>query len=45
MLAPLRELLSTVLPPKHPAEIQLTLVDQGVDVALKNVKGRTARCS
>ncbi len=38
VLAPLRELLATVLPPRHTAEIQLTLVDQGVDVVLKNVK-------
>ncbi len=37
LIAPLRELLATVLPPKRFAEIQLTLVDQGADVVLKNV--------
>ncbi len=38
LVAPLRGLLATVLPPKRTAEIQLTLADQGVDVALKGVE-------
>jgi 23S rRNA (uracil1939-C5)-methyltransferase len=37
LLAPLRRLLSSILPAKRTAEIQLTLVDQGIDVALKGV--------
>lgn len=38
VLAPLRELLASVLPPKRTAEIQLTLVDQGVDAVVRNVQ-------
>ena len=38
LVAPLRALLVTMLPPKRAAEVQLTLVDQGVDVALKGVE-------
>ena len=38
LLVPLRRLLSSTLPAKRTAEIQLTLVDQGVDVALKGVE-------
>jgi 23S rRNA (uracil1939-C5)-methyltransferase len=37
LLNPLRRLLSSILPAKRTAEIQLTLVDQGIDVALKGV--------
>jgi len=37
LLAPLRVLLATILPPKRTAEIQLALADQGVDVLLKGV--------
>jgi len=37
MLAPLRGLLSTILPAKRSGEIQLTLADQGIDVSLKGV--------
>ena len=38
LLEPLRTLLSAILPPKRTAEITLTLVDQGVDAALKGVQ-------
>ena len=38
LVAPLRKLLATMLPPKRGGEIQLTLADQGVDVALKGVE-------
>ena len=37
LVPPLRELLGALLQPKRPAEVQLTLVDQGPDVALKGV--------
>jgi len=37
LVQPLRELLGRMLKPKHGAEIQLTLIDQGVDVLLRNV--------
>ncbi|HEY8593442.1 MAG TPA: class I SAM-dependent RNA methyltransferase [Sphingomicrobium sp.] len=37
LVAPLRALLSGLLTPKRTAEVQLTLVDQGVDVLLKGV--------
>lgn len=37
LVAPLRELLPSVLRPKRTAEIQLTLVDQGADVLVKAV--------
>ncbi len=35
LIAPLRTLFATMLAPKRGAEIQLTLTDQGIDVALK----------
>ncbi len=38
LVAPLRRLLEAILPVKRTAEIQLTLADQGVDVALKGVE-------
>jgi len=38
LIAPLRGLLSQVLPAKRSAEITLTLADQGPDVMLKGVK-------
>jgi len=38
LVAPLRKLLPPMLAPKHTAEIQMTLADQGVDVALKGVE-------
>ena len=38
LVAPLRDLLGLILPPKRTAEVQLTLADQGVDVALKGVE-------
>ena len=38
LVAPLRGLLATMLRPKRTAEVQLTLVDQGVDVALSGVE-------
>jgi 23S rRNA (uracil1939-C5)-methyltransferase len=37
LVEPLRTLLATMLKPKRTAEVQLTLVDQGVDVALSGV--------
>jgi len=38
LVQPLRELCSSLLRPKQGAEAQLTLVDQGPDVVLKNVR-------
>jgi 23S rRNA (uracil1939-C5)-methyltransferase len=38
LVDPLRKLLSTFLPPRRTGEIQLTLVDQGVDVLLKGAE-------
>ena len=38
LLVPLRQLLAKILPAKRVGEVQLTLVDQGVDVALKGVE-------
>jgi len=38
LVAPLRKLLGPLLAPRRNAEIQLTLADQGVDVALKGVE-------
>ena len=38
LIAPLRDLLASVLQPKRTAEVQLTLVDQGVDLMLKGVE-------
>jgi 23S rRNA (uracil1939-C5)-methyltransferase len=37
LVQPLRELLARLLKPKRGAEAQLTLVDQGVDMLLRNV--------
>ncbi|MES2904112.1 MAG: class I SAM-dependent RNA methyltransferase [Pseudomonadota bacterium] len=37
LFKPLRALLATILPNKRSGEVQLTLVDQGVDVGLKGV--------
>jgi len=37
LVAPLRALLGTLLSARRPAEVQLTLVDQGVDLLLKGV--------
>jgi 23S rRNA (uracil1939-C5)-methyltransferase len=38
LVVPLRGLLATMLRPKRIAEVQLTLVDQGVDMALSGVE-------
>ncbi len=38
LIEPLRRLLGGLLPPKRAAEVQLALVDQGVDVLLKGVE-------
>lgn len=38
LIAPLRDLLASVLQPKRTAEVQLTLVDRGVDLMLKGVE-------
>ena len=40
LVAPLRQLLAKILEPRRTAEVQLTLVDQGVDVLLKGVEPR-----
>lgn len=37
LIAPLRSLLASILPPKRTGEIQLALADQGPDVLLKGV--------
>ena len=37
LVAPLRRLLSTLLPPNRTAEVQLTLADQGPDVLLRGI--------
>ena len=43
LVGPLRELLSAMLHPKRIADIQLTLIDHGVDVQIKGVPaGRLA---
>ena len=39
LVAPLRSLLGALLPPRKTGEVQLTLVDQGVDVLLNGVEG------
>jgi 23S rRNA (uracil1939-C5)-methyltransferase len=38
LLAPLRGLLGDLLAPRRTAEVQLTVVDQGIDVTLKGVE-------
>jgi 23S rRNA (uracil1939-C5)-methyltransferase len=38
LVAPLRRLLSELLPSRRTAEVQLTLVDQGSDVVLKGIE-------
>jgi len=38
LVAPLRKLLGAMMAPKRAADIQLTLTDQGVDLALKGVE-------
>ncbi len=38
LVAPLRKLLATMIAPKRGADVQLTLADQGVDIALKGVE-------
>jgi 23S rRNA (uracil1939-C5)-methyltransferase len=38
LIAPLRSLLGVLLPQRRTAEVQLTLVDQGVDLLLKGVE-------
>lgn len=40
LIGPLRQLLAAILQPRRTAEVQLTLVDQGVDVLLKGVEPR-----
>jgi len=41
LVAPLRRLLSELLPQRGAAEVQLTLLDQGADVLLKGVTAET----
>ena len=38
LVAPLRTLLGEILQPKRTGEVQLTLVDQGVDLLLKGIE-------
>jgi 23S rRNA (uracil1939-C5)-methyltransferase len=38
LVAPLRALLARLLPPRRPAEVQMTVADQGVDLLLKGVE-------
>ena len=38
LVGPLRELLGGLLQPRRTAEVQMTVVDQGVDVSLKGVE-------
>ena len=38
LIAPLRTFLPTILQPRRTSEVQLSLVDQGVEVLLKNVQ-------
>jgi len=38
LIGPLRGLLASLLPAQRTAEVQLTLADQGVDIALKGVR-------
>jgi 23S rRNA (uracil1939-C5)-methyltransferase len=38
LVEPLRQLLGTLLPQRRTAEVQLTLADQGVDVAIKGAQ-------
>ena len=38
LVAPLRELLGDLLPPRRTGEVQMTLVDQGVDLSLAGVE-------
>lgn len=38
LVAPLRQLLAALLQPRRTAEVQLTLVDEGVDILLKGVE-------
>jgi 23S rRNA (uracil1939-C5)-methyltransferase len=40
LVAPLRQLLASLLQPKRGAEVQLTLIDQGADVLLKGIEPR-----
>jgi 23S rRNA (uracil1939-C5)-methyltransferase len=37
LVQPLRELLGKLLPPRRGAEVQLTIVDQGIDVMLRGI--------
>jgi 23S rRNA (uracil1939-C5)-methyltransferase len=41
LVQPLRKLLSHLLPPRRSAEIQLALIDQGVDMLLKGITAET----
>jgi len=43
LVQPLRELLAGLLQPKRGAEAQMTLLDQGVDLLLRNVSARELR--
>ncbi len=40
LLPPLRTLLGQLLPPKRPGEVQMTLIDGGLDVLLKGVEAK-----
>jgi 23S rRNA (uracil1939-C5)-methyltransferase len=43
LLDPLRTLLGQLLPPKRPAEVQMTVIDGGVDLLLKGVEAKDLR--
>jgi len=43
LVQPLRALLGGLLPPKRGAEVQMALVDQGIDLLLRNVSARELR--
>ena len=38
LIAPLRSLLTAILPAKRTADVQITLADQGIDIGLKGVE-------
>ncbi len=40
LLFPLRTLLGRLLPPKRPAEVQLTAIDGGIDLLIKGVEAK-----
>ena len=43
LLPPLRTLLGRLLPPKRPAEVQMTIIDGGIDLLLKGIEAKDLR--